>query len=98
MSLVCMSSGQANAEVRDDGGAPALTCLHESPIVAMADDNGKAAVDVDLCGTLKNGGGTPSIAMERTSPGRCARGTSRGSQVSSSTREKSFSPRRRDEQ
>lgn len=29
-----MSSGQANAEIRTDGGAPALTCLHEAPIVA----------------------------------------------------------------
>lgn len=29
-----MSSGQANAEVRTDGGAPALTCLHEAPIVS----------------------------------------------------------------
>jgi DNA (cytosine-5)-methyltransferase 1 len=33
-SLICISSGQANAEVRTDGGAPALTCLHEAPIVA----------------------------------------------------------------
>ena len=31
---VIMSSGQANAEIRTDGGAPALTCLHEAPIVA----------------------------------------------------------------
>ena len=29
-----MSSGQSNAEVRTDGGAPSLTCLHEAPIVA----------------------------------------------------------------
>lgn len=29
-----MSSGQANAEVRTDGGAPSLTCLHEAPIVS----------------------------------------------------------------
>lgn len=31
-----MSSGQANAEIRTDGGAPALTCLHEAPIVTHA--------------------------------------------------------------
>lgn len=31
---VVMSSGQANAEIRQDGGAPALTCLHEAPVVA----------------------------------------------------------------
>lgn len=30
---VIMSSGQANAEIRTDGGAPVLTCLHEAPIV-----------------------------------------------------------------
>ena len=33
---VVMSSGQANAEIREDGGAPSLTCLHEAPIVAHA--------------------------------------------------------------
>jgi DNA (cytosine-5)-methyltransferase 1 len=31
-----MSSGQANAEIRTDGGAPVLTCLHEAPIIAGA--------------------------------------------------------------
>lgn len=30
---VIMSSGQANAEICTDGGAPVLTCLHEAPIV-----------------------------------------------------------------
>ena len=30
---VVMSSGQANDEIRTDGGAPSLTCLHEAPIV-----------------------------------------------------------------
>ena len=34
-SLICMSYGQANAEIRIDG-VPALTCLHEAPIVAHA--------------------------------------------------------------
>ncbi len=33
---VIMSSGQANAEIRTDGGAPVLTCLHEAPIIAGA--------------------------------------------------------------
>jgi DNA (cytosine-5)-methyltransferase 1 len=32
--LISLSSGQANAEIRTDGGAPSLTCLHEAPIVA----------------------------------------------------------------
>jgi site-specific DNA-cytosine methylase len=31
-----MSSGQANAEIREDGGATTLTCPHEAPIVAHA--------------------------------------------------------------
>jgi DNA (cytosine-5)-methyltransferase 1 len=31
-----MAHGQANAEIREDGGAPSLTCLHEAPIVAHA--------------------------------------------------------------
>jgi hypothetical protein len=30
-----MSSGQAGAEIRSDGGAPTLTCLHEAPIVTQ---------------------------------------------------------------
>ena len=32
--VITMSSGQANAEVRTDGGATSLTCLHEAPIAA----------------------------------------------------------------
>lgn len=36
LSLIVMSSGQANAEIREDGGATTLTCLHEAPIVAHA--------------------------------------------------------------
>ena len=30
-----LASGQANAEIREDGISPTLTCLHESPIVAF---------------------------------------------------------------
>ena len=51
-----MASGQANAEVTTDGTSPTVTCLHEQPIVCMADDNANAAIDVDICGTLKLGG------------------------------------------
>ena len=29
-----MAHGQGNSEIRDDGGAPTLTCNHEAPIVA----------------------------------------------------------------
>lgn len=31
----------------------------EQPIVCAADDNGKAAVEEDMCGALKVGGGAP---------------------------------------
>jgi DNA (cytosine-5)-methyltransferase 1 len=31
---VVMAHGQANAEIRTDGGTPALTCIHEAPIDA----------------------------------------------------------------
>jgi DNA (cytosine-5)-methyltransferase 1 len=31
---VCMAHGQANAEIRTDGGAPTLSCIHEAPIIA----------------------------------------------------------------
>lgn len=34
-SLIVMSSGQANAEVSENGIAPALTCLHETQIIAF---------------------------------------------------------------
>jgi DNA (cytosine-5)-methyltransferase 1 len=34
-AIVAMSSGEAGAEIRSDGGAPTLTCLHEAPIVTQ---------------------------------------------------------------
>jgi DNA (cytosine-5)-methyltransferase 1 len=33
--LCVMARGQANAEIRQDGGAPALTCNYEAPIVSF---------------------------------------------------------------
>lgn len=35
---VAMSFGQAGAEIRTDGGAPTLTCLHEAPVIALAEN------------------------------------------------------------
>ena len=58
-----MASGQANAEIADDGTSPTITCLHEQPIVCMADDNQKAAIDENLSGTLKVGGGYTSSGV-----------------------------------
>ena len=34
-TLVCMASGQANAEIVNDGTSPTITCLHEQPIVCV---------------------------------------------------------------
>lgn len=67
-SPMVMASRQANAEILTDC-APTLLAAHERPIVCMGDDNGKAAVDVDIAGTLKVGGAQPIVAAptERTS-------------------------------
>lgn len=51
-------------------------------MVAMADDNGKAAVDEGMCGSLKVGGGAPLLAMERKSSGLCAHEISKASGAS----------------
>lgn len=54
--------------------AGTLTARHDSSpcadrgqnVVCLADDNANAAVDVDMCGALKVGGGGPFVAMPRT--------------------------------
>ena len=48
------------------------------PVICMADDNAKAAIDKDMCGSLKVGGGAPSIArgrmvVRRLTPKECER-------------------------
>lgn len=57
-NVVCVASTQANAE-RSDDCSPCLTShLAKDPsVVCMADDNAHSAVDKDVCGTLKVGGG-----------------------------------------
>ena len=57
-SYICMESGQSNAVVID-GVSPTLNSEHEQPIVCAADDNGKTAIEENLCGSLKVGGGEP---------------------------------------
>ena len=47
-------------------------------VICMADDNAKAAIDEDMCGSLKVGGGAPSIArgrmvVRRLTPKECER-------------------------
>lgn len=61
--VLCMSTGQANAEVLEDS-APTLNASHEQPI-CVADDNANAAVDENVSGSLKVGGGGPWLAMRR---------------------------------
>lgn len=56
-NVVCMD-GQANGAVEDDLSST-LNASHEQPIVCAADDNGKTAIEEDLCGSLKVGGGRP---------------------------------------
>lgn len=89
-NVVCMATTQANAE-RSDNCSPCLTShLAKDPsVVCMADDNAHAAVDEDVCGTLKVGGGVPCVALPRTgsgTSGRSAPGTRRESGASSPER------------
>lgn len=51
-----MQDGQANGAVEDDLSST-LNASHEQPIVCAADDNGKTAIEEDMCGSLKVGGG-----------------------------------------
>lgn len=55
-SFVCMESAQGRAVIEVDQ-SPTLNASHEQPIVCAADDNGKTAIEMDLCGSLKVGGG-----------------------------------------
>ena len=99
-NVVCMASGQANAEIELDMAPaqaarqykdPQIVCFNSgntndvahigqaqsqvapslrasrsgtngTPVVCMADDNAKASVDFDLCGSLKVGGSAPIAA------------------------------------
>lgn len=88
--FVCVASTQANAE-RSEDCSPCLTShlAKDTSVVCMADDNAHAAVDADVCGTLKVGGGAPCVAFHRTgraSSGRSAPGTPRESGASSPER------------
>jgi DNA (cytosine-5)-methyltransferase 1 len=77
-----MAHGQANAEIRTDGGAPTLSCIHEAPIVthtlkgggfdASEDGTGRGTPLVPvLAGTLKanNGGGGWSNSVDHAAAG-----------------------------
>ena len=62
---MCMESSQERAVIEVDK-SPTLNASHEQPIVCVADDNGKAAIEEDMCGSLKVGGGHPLVALPAT--------------------------------
>lgn len=52
----------------DDGSSNTLTADTHPPAVSymcMADDNGRSAVDEDLCGSLKVGGGVSRWSLRQ---------------------------------
>lgn len=51
---------------QDDGSAYTLNTLDRQSVLCMADDQGGAAIDENLSGTLKVGGGVPLIAAGAT--------------------------------
>lgn len=57
-NVVCMQYGQAKGGIAEDVSTT-LNASHENPIVCAADDNGKTAVEEDMCGSLKVGGRSP---------------------------------------
>lgn len=69
-SLVVMSSGQANAEISENGVAPALTCLHETQIIAFDETqmthpaNHSVPKPGDPCHPLAKGARPPAIAFD----------------------------------
>ena len=55
-----------NGRIHDeDGCAFTIDTTNSNAIVCMADDSAKAAIDSDMCGSLKVGGSVPLIAKER---------------------------------
>ena len=48
--------GQNGEGYRTDGACYTLNTIDRHAVLCMADDNAKAAIDEDLCGTLKVGG------------------------------------------
>lgn len=75
---VVMASGQANAEIEYDMTPAQAARQYKDPqIVCIADDNANAAIDFDMCGSLKVGGSNPIVADEytvrRLTPMECER-------------------------
>lgn len=63
------SNSQNGRGYASDGASPTLNCTDRHSVAyCMADDNANSAVDIELSGTLKAGGGTPLIASARCAP------------------------------
>lgn len=73
-----------------DDVAPTLDCASPSAVVCIADDNANAAIDEDLAGTIKVGGGQPFVAYrvpaEGTSRDHSAQEIPKESGANTSTR------------
>ena len=52
---------------KDDGSAYTLNLIDRQSVVCIGDDNSNASVDIDLCGTLHVGGGTPWLIRHNAS-------------------------------
>jgi DNA (cytosine-5)-methyltransferase 1 len=79
LTAICMSSGQANAEIVKDG-APSLTGLHEQPIVAWEMQHASEAYreSGEVAPTLQQRMGTggnniPLVGVRRLTPIECER-------------------------
>lgn len=58
LSLQTDHMGQNGTNVSVDV-CKTLDVASQTPVVCVADDNANAATDVDMCGSLKVGGGPP---------------------------------------
>lgn len=87
---ICMGSTQTNAEITEDFyPAQCARQYKDPPVICVADDNVNAAIDEDMSGSLKVGGGKPYIvyqATETTSSEHSAPETSRESETNTSAK------------
>lgn len=77
------ANGPQGSGIETDGASFTLNCTDRHAVatdhvICMADDNAKAAIDEDMCGSLKVGGSAPSIAqgrmvVRRLTPKECER-------------------------
>lgn len=87
-----MTCSRPSARPTGTSGSSTTSQFEEDGLYSMADDNAKAAIGVDVCGSLKVGGAPPMIASRATarrSSGPSAQWTARESGASSSARGRS---------